>query len=170
MSEQDLHALFQRADLPGADVVTVLEVVSLVDRMEDGKVINCPSTVSTALTWSSSQPDMVNLVRRDLLEEGEDDLWGAPPSFYWHTFPIDLLRRAVVTEFDEFLLHPSGYDMDRAVTISPHESAPGWITIGENDALAEGYVGLRFPEPHEHINVSVERITDFLTATWGGAR
>lgn len=169
MSNHNLDVLFWRDGLPEADVTMVLEIMPLVERMKNGKVVHCPTTVGTALTWWKGQPDTVNLIRRDMLDEDDYDLHGDPPSFYWHSFPIRLLQQAVVAGFDGWLFHPLGPDTVRAVTISPDETAPGWLAIVETDELADGYVGLGLPEPHEQVNVSVERITDFL-ALWYQAR
>ncbi|MEV4079712.1 hypothetical protein AB0J43_05405 [Nonomuraea fuscirosea] len=164
MSSRDLDMLFWRPDLAIPDVTVVLDVVSLLERMKDGKVITCPSTVGTALVWRKDWPGTVSLVRRDLLALDGDDLFGDMPSFYWHDFPISMLGQAVVTGFHEVLVHHSGENVP--VMVGPHEDAPGWLCIDEFSQYAGGYVGLGLVEPHEGVNVSVERITDFLAAVW----
>jgi hypothetical protein len=122
--------------------------------------------VGTALVWRKDWPGTVSLVRCDLLSDGGPylDLLGDMPSFYWHDFPISMLEQAVITGFDEVLVHHSGENVP--VMVGPHEDAPGWLCIDEFSQYADGYVGLELVEPHEGINVSVERVTDFLATVW----
>jgi hypothetical protein len=167
--------LFWRPDLSAPDVTMVLAVTPLVERMKGTVLTHCPSTVATALTWRKVTPDTVSLVRRDLLDDNQDSLYGDSPSFYWHDFPVSFLEQAAVAGFDGWLMHPADLDSGWAVAVSPHESAPGWLTISENNQFADGYVGLGLPEPGEEINVALERVIDFLAAVWrtpvpGGSR
>ncbi|MFI7131557.1 hypothetical protein ACIBQ1_38185 [Nonomuraea sp. NPDC050153] len=164
MSDRSLDMLFWRPDLATPDVTIVLEIASLVERMMCGEIIHCPSTLGTALIWRKDWPGTVSLVRRDLLSIGGEDLYEDMPSFFWHDFPMNVLERAVVTGFDEVLIHRSGENV--SVMVGPNEHAPGWLSIDEFNQYASGYVGLGLVEPHEGINVPTERITDFLAAVW----
>jgi hypothetical protein len=150
-----------QTDFPAPTVVTVLGITTVLERRHNSEVLHLPSTVVTALLHSASGPETVVLLRADLLDEDEDDLYGHRPSIWWHRLPRHLLEAAI--QPDAVAIHDPGVDT-AVVCLAPQPAAEGWIVITEQQQLALGYPGLLLPEAHSDIHVPVEQLSKFLEA------
>ncbi|MEU4234348.1 hypothetical protein AB0F17_59585 [Nonomuraea sp. NPDC026600] len=152
-----------RLDLPAPTAISILSISTVLERWADIERLACPSTIVTALTYSASRPDMVTLVRADVLEDWQDDLYGHKPSAWWHTFPRRYLEEAVGPGSPLVVYNPQpDSNHEPAVVIASLEGVEGWITITEIDWHADGHLGLRLGEAYSDIYVTAKQIRQFL--------
>lgn len=153
------------------DLVHPIAIHTVLERAVDGTFETTPSDIITALLYFATQPDMVTLVRADLLYDDQEDLYGHEPSLYWHQIPRTILVEALdPAMYHRWRISIPYPDEDPGLEFSLNDRQAGWLTITDRPAVAEGTVGLGLSEEFLEIHVQVEQVQAFLNRTYELAR